>query len=53
MNDKWNVICTLQKNKTNYVLHISQKSRKHFEELIFPFMIPSMYYKLKYIQDFL
>lgn len=46
---KWNIISTKQKNKENYVLHISQKSRLDFEHLIFPYMIPSMYYKLKFL----
>ena len=48
MSNIWNVSCSLQKNKDSYVLHILESSRKHFEELIFPYMIPSMYYKLKY-----
>lgn len=46
---KWNIISTKQKNKENYVLHISQKSRLDFERLIFPYIIPSMYYKLKFL----
>ncbi|MGM9530844.1 hypothetical protein [Intestinibacter sp.] len=48
MANKWNILCSLQKNKDSYVLHILEESRKKFEELIFPYMIPSMYYKLKY-----
>lgn len=48
---KWDVSTTLQKNKSNFVIYIRQDSRKHFEELIFPYMIPSMYYKLKFLKD--
>lgn len=49
LKTKWNIISTKQKNKENYVLHISQKSRLDFERLIFPYIIPSMYYKLKFL----
>ena len=49
LKTKWNIISTKQKNKAHYVLHISQKSRLDFEQLIFPYMIPSMYYKLKFL----
>ena len=49
LKTKWNIIATKQKNRVNYVLHISQKSRLDFERLIFPYMIPSMYYKLKFL----
>lgn len=34
------------KNKIQYNIFILSKSRLHFEKLIFPYMIPSMYYKL-------
>ena len=49
LKTKWNIISTKQKNRVNYVLHISQKSRLDFERLIFPYMVPSMYYKLKFL----
>lgn len=49
LKNKWNIISTKQKNKENYVLHISQKSRLDFERLIFPYVVPSMYYKLKFL----
>lgn len=51
MKEKWNIVCTKQQNVQNtiqYVIHISSHSRYNFEKLIFPFVIPSMYYKLKY-----
>ena len=54
MNEKWNIHCTKQQNKQHifqYVLHIKQESRKHFEELIFPYIIPNMYYKLKFLEN--
>lgn len=49
MRDKWNIICTKHKHLDNFILYISQKSRLDFERLIFPYMIPSMYYKLKFL----
>lgn len=49
MYNKWGILCTKQKNQNNYVLHISQKDRLKFEELIFPYIIPSMYYKLRFL----
>ena len=49
MKEKWNIICTKQKNLKNFVLHISAKSRLDFEKLIFPYVVPSMYYKLEHI----
>lgn len=49
LKTKWNIISTKQKNKENHILYISQKSRLDFERLIFPYMIPSMYYKLKFL----
>lgn len=45
---KWNIITTLQKTKSGYRLHISSKSREQFDNLISPYIIPSMQYKLKY-----
>lgn len=51
MKNKWNIICTKQKNKENFVIHISAKSRLDFEKLIFPYMVPSMYYKLIYLSE--
>lgn len=49
MYKKWNIICTKQRNLDNFVLYISQKSRLDFERLIFPYIVPSMYYKLKFL----
>jgi hypothetical protein len=49
MKNKWGIECTLQRNKTNFVLYIKSESRLKFEKLIFPYMLPSMYYKLKYL----
>lgn len=49
MDKKWNIICTKHKNYNNYTLYISKKSRLDFERLIFPYMLSSMYYKLKYL----
>ena len=49
--NKWNIIATKQKNLKNYVIHISNKSRLNFEKLIVDYMVPDMYYKLKYINQ--
>lgn len=49
--DKWSILATIQSNLSNYVIRISEKSRYQFEKLIFPYIIPSMYYKLKYVSD--
>lgn len=49
MKEKWNIKCTININKESFVLRISQKSRLDFERLIFPYILPSMYYKLKFL----
>lgn len=51
MEEKWNILCTKQKELDKFKIHISEKSRLNFEKLIFPYIIPSMYYKLKYIEE--
>ena len=54
LKDIWNIDCSKEINKqstTQYIIHIKANSRKHFEELIFPYIIPSMYYKLKYLSQ--
>ena len=48
LSSKWNIIATKQKNLKQFVIHISAKSRKLFEDLIFPYIIPEMRYKLIY-----
>lgn len=48
MQNKWDIKCSINISSNSYVLRISQKSRLDFERLIFPYMIPSMYYKLKF-----
>ena len=49
MKSKWNIACTKQHQLQNFTMYISQKSRLDFERLIFPYILPSMYYKLKYL----
>lgn len=49
MQEKWNISCTRHKNSNQFNLYISQKSRLDFERLIFPYILPSMYYKLKFL----
>lgn len=54
MKSKWGIICTKQQNVQStiqYVIHISSHSRYNFEQLIFPYVVPSMYYKLKYANN--
>ena len=48
LKEKWGIIATKQKNLNQFVIHISAKSRKLFEDLIKPYVIPSMEYKLLY-----
>lgn len=49
--NKYNIKATIQNVKGDfgpqYLIYILAESRLDFEKLIFPFMIPSMYYKLK------
>lgn len=47
--ENWNISCIKHKSGTQFNIYISQKSRLDFERLIFPYMIPSMYYKLKFL----
>lgn len=49
MLEKWGILCAKHKSNTQFNIYISQKSRLDFERLIFPYMIPSMYYKLKFL----
>lgn len=51
LKQKFNIIATRQKNLNDEVIHISSKSRFDFEKLIFPYIIPEMYYKLIYINE--
>lgn len=51
LNEKFKIIATRQKNLNNEVIHISAASRLRFEELIFPYMVPEMYYKLIYLEQ--
>lgn len=48
MSEYWGINCTIQKELTKYKLYITAKSRFKFEKLIYPYMVKSMYYKLKY-----
>ena len=49
MKDRWNIICTKQHQLSNFIIYFPKESRLDFECLIFPYMIPSMYYKLKFL----
>ena len=49
MKEKWNIDCSKQKNLSNFVIYLKESTRLDFERLIFPYMIPSMYYKLKFL----
>ena len=48
MLDEWNIKCTKQREASHVKLYIKSESRYEFEKMIFPYMIPSMYYKLKF-----
>ena len=47
--EKFNIESTVQEDKNHNwtYIHIKQKSRHHFEELIKPYIIPEMHYKLQ------
>lgn len=47
---KWDISVSIQSQKEQYVLHIDNFDRYKFEKLIYPYMVPSMYYKLKHLQ---
>lgn len=47
--EKWRINCTIQHNLNQFQIYIKSESRLKFEKLIFPYMLPSMYYKLKYL----
>lgn len=52
MAKKWNILCSKThvhiKDKVQYIIHISENSRPYFEDLIKPYIVTSMQYKLKY-----
>lgn len=53
LQKNWGIYTTIQHNtKNHYVLYIPVKSRFQFEAIIFPYIVPSMYYKLKYFNIF-
>ncbi len=47
--EKWGINCTIQHNLNQFQIYIKSESRLKFEKSIFPYMLPSMYYKLKYL----
>ena len=49
MREKWNIQCTKQHQLNNFIIYLPKESRLDFERLIFPYMLPSMYYKLKFL----
>lgn len=49
LKEKWNIITNKQKSKNYFVLKITKESRLKFDKLVFPYIIPSMQYKLRYI----
>lgn len=53
LNNYWHITVTKKAvSKTNqFIIHVDNESRYDFEKLIFPYMVPSMYYKLKYLEE--
>lgn len=49
--EKWGINCTIQHNLNQFQIYIKSESRLKFEQIIFPYMLPSMYYKLKYLDE--
>lgn len=48
LENKFGIITTIQKNLRDYTLYIVASSRFEFDNLISPYIIPSMKYKLKF-----
>lgn len=48
LENKFGIIATIQKNLRDYTLYIVANSRFEFDNLISPYIIPSMKYKLKF-----
>lgn len=48
LSEYWNIFSYKEKNLNNFIIRISEKSRKDFEDLIKDYIIPEMKYKLKY-----
>lgn len=48
LENKFGIITTIHKNLRNYTLYIVASSRFEFDNLISPYIIPSMKYKLKF-----
>lgn len=49
IKQKWNISCTKQHQLGSFIIYLPKSSRLDFERLIFPYILPSMYYKLKYL----
>lgn len=50
LSSQWQIECSIYGSpKQQPVLYILPSSRFRFEYLIFPYVVPSMYYKLKYV----
>ena len=48
MKTFWKIDCSKQKQLNKFTIYIKESSRKKFEDLIKPYIVKSMYYKLKY-----
>ena len=48
LKNKFDINTTVQKQLNNYVLYITAYSREKFDKLIYPYVVPSMRYKLKF-----
>lgn len=46
----WDISVSIKMQKNQPIISIDTFDRYKFEKLIYPYMIPSMYYKLKYLQ---
>ena len=46
LETKFNLKCTLHKNNNKYQLYIKQESLPLLKKLVWPYMVPSMFYKL-------
>lgn len=49
LKNKWGIESRKWNQEEHFVINIPKESRLDFERLIFPYIIPSMYYKLKFL----
>ena len=49
LNNKWKIKVSKRCQYNKFIIYLPKESRLDFERLIFPYVLPSMYYKLKFL----